>query len=70
MEGHYEAPYVKQDAGAVRAGEWAGPPLTFKLPQGGGYASITEADLVTYSGMAPSRTVAAVGCSASAIVNR
>ena len=51
MEGHYEAPYVKQDAAAVRAGEWAGPPLTVKLPQNGGYASITEANLVNYSGM-------------------
>ena len=51
MEGHYEAPYVKQDAGAVRAGEWAGPPLTLKLPQNAGYAAITEANLVNYSGM-------------------
>ena len=51
MEGHYEAPYVKQDLAAVQAGEWAGPPLTFKLPKSGGYASITEANLVNYSGM-------------------
>jgi alpha-glucosidase len=51
MEGHYEAPYVRQEVGAVRPGEWAGPPLTVKLPQSGGYASITEANLVNYSGM-------------------
>ena len=51
MDGHYEAPYVKRDLAAVQAGEWAGPPLTFKLPQNGGYASITEANLVNYSGM-------------------
>jgi alpha-glucosidase len=51
MEGHYEAPYVKQDLAGVQAGEWAGPPLTFKLPGNGGYASITEANLVNYSGM-------------------
>lgn len=51
MEGHYEAPYLKQDAGDVQPGQWAGPPLTVKLPQGGGYASITEANLVNYSGM-------------------
>ena len=51
MEGHYEAPYVERDVAAVRAGEWAGPPLTFKLPQNGGYASITEANLVNYSGL-------------------
>ena len=50
-EGHYEAPYVKADAGAVQTGQWAGPPLTFKLPGSGGYASITEANLVNYSGM-------------------
>ena len=50
-EGHYEAPYVKKDAAAVLPGEWAGPPLTFKLPQNRGYASITEANLVSYSGM-------------------
>jgi alpha-glucosidase len=51
MEGHYEAPYVKRDLAAVQAGEWAGPPLTFKLPGNAGYGSITEANLVNYSGM-------------------
>ena len=50
MEGHYEAPYVKSDLAAVQPGEWAGPPLTFKLPHGG-YAAITEANLENYSGM-------------------
>ena len=50
-EGHYEAPYVKKDVAAVQPGDWAGPPLTFTLPQNGGYASITEANLVNYSGM-------------------
>jgi alpha-glucosidase len=50
--GHYEAPYLKKDVGAVEPGEWAGPPLTFKLPGSGGYAAITEANLVNYSGMA------------------
>ena len=51
MEGHYEAPYQKKDVAAVQPGEWAGPPLTVKLPRNGGYASITEANLVNYSGM-------------------
>ena len=37
-EGHYEAPYLKEDLAAVQPGEWAGPPLTFKLPQNRGYA--------------------------------
>jgi alpha-glucosidase len=50
-EGHYEAPYVRKTVAEVRAGEWAGPPLTVKLPQNGGYAAITEANLVNYSGM-------------------
>ncbi len=50
--GHYEAPYLRKDVAAVEPGEWAGPPLTFKLPGAAGYASITEANLVNYSGMA------------------
>ena len=51
MDGHYEAPYVKEDVAATQPGQWAGPPLTFRLPQNRGYASITEANLVDYSGM-------------------
>ena len=50
-DGHYEAPFLRKDIADVRAGEWAGPPLTFKLPRGAGYGSITEANLVNYSGM-------------------
>ncbi len=50
-DGHYEAPYLKKDVSDVQPGEWAGPPLTLKLAQGTGYASITEANLVNYSGM-------------------
>jgi alpha-glucosidase len=50
--GHYETPYEKKDIGDVAPGEWAGPPLTIELPQDGGYAAITEANLVDYSGMA------------------
>lgn len=49
--GHYEAPYLKKDVADVQPGEWAGPPLTVKLPQNAGYAAITEANLVNYSGM-------------------
>ena len=52
MDGHYEAPYEKKDISEVQPGTWAGPPLTFKLPGGAGYASITEANLVNYAGMA------------------
>jgi alpha-glucosidase len=51
MDGHYEAEYVEKDISAVPAGQWAGPPVTLKLPGGSGYAVITEANLVNYSGM-------------------
>jgi len=50
-DGHYETEFVKKNISEVHAGEWAGPPLTFKLPLDAGYASITEANLVNYSGM-------------------
>jgi alpha-glucosidase len=50
-DGHYETEFVKKNISEVHDGEWAGPPLTFKLPLDAGYASITEANLVNYSGM-------------------
>jgi alpha-glucosidase len=52
LDGHYEAEYEKQDSAEVKAGQWAGPPLTFELPGNAGYASITEACQVNYAGMA------------------
>jgi len=52
LGGHYEDVHEKKGVGEVQAEEWAAPPLTFKLPESGGYASITEAALVNYSGMA------------------
>jgi alpha-glucosidase len=52
LNGHYEGVHAKKALADVREGEWAAPPLTFKLPRGAGYASITEAALVNYSGMA------------------
>ncbi len=52
LDGHYEAEYVQQDISELPAGQWGGPPVTFKLPAESGYASITEANLVNYSGMA------------------
>lgn len=51
MDGHYEAEYVKQDIAQVPPGQWAGPPVTIKLPNEAGYAAIMEANLVNYSGM-------------------
>src|SRR5262245_38715802 len=49
---HYEAVNVKRPIEDVPAGDWAAPPLTYKLPGTGGYASITEAALTNYAGMA------------------
>ncbi len=51
LDGHYEAEYDRQDVAEVKAGQWAGPPVTFQLPGGTGYGSITEANLVNYSGL-------------------
>jgi alpha-glucosidase len=51
FHGHYEGVHAKKEIGGMKAGEWAAPPLTFKLPGDAGYASITEAALVNYSGM-------------------
>jgi alpha-glucosidase len=52
LEGHYEGEYKNKDISDIQAGEWAGPPMTFALPNGQAYGSITEANLVNYSGMA------------------
>jgi len=52
LEGHYEAIYDSRQASEVEADQWIAPPMTYKLPGGAGYASITEADLHNYSGMA------------------
>ena len=48
---HYEGVHVKKKIDSVKEGEWIAPPATFKLPQGA-YASITEAELLGYPGMA------------------
>jgi alpha-glucosidase len=52
LEGHYEGVHSRKNVAEVQAEQWGAPPLTFKLPGGAGYASITEAALVNYSGMA------------------
>ena len=51
LDGHYEADYIQKGIADVPPGQWAGPPVTVKLPGDAGYASITEANLVNYSGM-------------------
>jgi alpha-glucosidase len=52
LSGHYESAHVRKEIADVGPGEWAAPPATFKLPDGAGYASITEAAVIHYSGMA------------------
>jgi alpha-glucosidase len=52
LHGHYEAMYVRRAIEDVPSGDWAAPPLTYKLPGAVGYASITEAALTNYAGMA------------------
>lgn len=52
LQGHYEGVHTRKDISEVQADEWAAPPLTFQLANGAGYASITEAALVDYAGMA------------------
>ena len=52
LNGHYEGTHAKKEIAEVQAGDWAAPPLTFKLPNGAGYASITEAAVIDYAGMA------------------
>lgn len=51
FEGHYEGVHHKKPIEDVRDGEWAAPPLTIKLPNGAGYAAITEAALKNYAGV-------------------
>ncbi|HYW73097.1 MAG TPA: glycoside hydrolase family 97 catalytic domain-containing protein [Pyrinomonadaceae bacterium] len=50
FEGHYEGIHQQKSIADVKDGDWAAPPLTIKL-QGRGYAVITEAALLDYSGM-------------------
>jgi len=52
LEGHYEGVHTNKDISEIKSGEWLAPPITFKLPDNQGYASITEAALMDYSGMA------------------
>jgi alpha-glucosidase len=51
FEGHYEGIHKRRSIAEVTEGEWAAPPLTVQLPGGRGFAAITEAALMNYSGM-------------------
>jgi alpha-glucosidase len=48
---HYEGVHARKAIDSIEEGQWVAPPATFKLTQGI-YASITEADLLGYPGMA------------------
>jgi alpha-glucosidase len=50
LEGHYEGVHVRKPIDDVKPGQWAAPPLTIRLKDGG-YLSLTESALVNYSGM-------------------
>jgi alpha-glucosidase len=52
LDGHYESAYEERDVSEIPAGQWMAPPVTYRLPDGAGYGSVTEANLVGYSGMA------------------
>ncbi|MEX1238487.1 MAG: glycoside hydrolase family 97 N-terminal domain-containing protein [Cyclobacteriaceae bacterium] len=47
---HYEEKHKKEDVAKVKTGEWAGPPITVKLPDGLGYAAVTESGIIKNSG--------------------
>ena len=49
--GHYEGTHQRKEIADIKDGEWAAPPLVFRLPNGTGYAAITEAALMNYAGM-------------------
>jgi alpha-glucosidase len=51
FENHYESMYVRKDVAGIQAGEWAAPPIAVKLPNGLGYAAVTEGGLARFSGM-------------------
>jgi len=48
---HYEGQHEKKDISEIKQGEWMAPPLTVELPNEQGYAAITEAAIINFSGM-------------------
>ena len=68
-KGHYEGVHQRKPLAEARAGDWAMPPVTYQLPRGAGYASITEAALVNFqraeklqpTGKLDRQTLAALG---------
>ncbi len=52
LNDHYEGAHARKNIAALPPGQWAAPPVTFKLPANAGYGAITEGALLQYSGMA------------------
>ncbi len=51
FQGHYEGSHTERAIEDMPLGDWAAPPLTFRLPDARGYASITEAALLRFAGL-------------------
>ena len=47
---HYEEKHKKGDVSQIDAGTWVGPPMTVELPDGLGFASVTESGIIKSSG--------------------
>ncbi|MGK6353347.1 glycoside hydrolase family 97 catalytic domain-containing protein [Parapedobacter sp. DT-150] len=47
---HYEEKHRKGDVSGVVRGTWVAPPMTIQLPDGRGYAAITESGIIRASG--------------------
>ena len=52
LRNHYESVHKRDSIESIQAGQWMAPPVTFQLPEGAGYAAISEAALNDYAGMA------------------
>jgi alpha-glucosidase len=52
LRNHYEGVHKRDPIESISAGQWMAPPVTIQLPDGAGYAAITESALTNYPGMA------------------
>ena len=47
---HYEEKHQKDDVESIAAGTWIAPPMTVRLPDGRGFAAITESGIIKSTG--------------------
>jgi alpha-glucosidase len=52
LRNHYEGAHKRDRIESLSDGQWLAPPVTFQLPDGAGYAAVSEAALTNYAGMA------------------